>query len=582
MAGQERDSTRRAGGNGHPVADNPLRLLFTVQAAGCSIRDMERNAKALKLQARHAPISPVESLQALCPRQRSVEDYALAQKQITDPVQLAVGLFFWPSDFGGKNLMEKANTWLLEAEGLPQGDGRKAELIANAIREFDSPRAGEWLRDAVATAGAMLEATPDAEAVRVQVGEAVKRVAERAIADFGDTIEASEIDLLNAIDACSRLPEIHGAVRAGEEILAKQVREIQAYLAAAYGLLSTNKAEQFTNLSAQDVNDVVTKCQRARMALSLLKMRPALLRKMPANFPMQLDTLSAVLAVRMGFQGNKWREAATLIAEVDPSHIDPQINAADRELYMVACSAIAVVYRASQDQVFRASQVHEVRRDFLQLRLKFPHAGAVVDNFERIAGSLMPQPPKARMVQRSQPPELVLFDTQAAKSSNLPPLARPPIASPSNESANLPSQTHPPANSGGCGNWGCGAVIVFFLLVAAATECSNPSGKQPSSSPPASSSYRVPKSVAGSLSIEYNSIESQRRANDATVARVKQLQREIDIEQIGLDPSNSFAVDQFNRKVAEYNRLVEVARRDGSALDARIEAYNARVRQNGR
>ena len=184
MAGQERNATRQGVSNGHPVADNPLRLLFTVQAAGCSIRDMERNAKALKLQARHAPIAPVESLHALCPRQRSVEDYALAQKQITDPVQLAVGLFFWPSDFGGKNLMEKPNTWLLEAEGLPQGDGRKAELIANAIREFDSPRAGEWLRDAVATAGAMLEATPDAEAVRVQVGEAVKRVAERAIADI--------------------------------------------------------------------------------------------------------------------------------------------------------------------------------------------------------------------------------------------------------------------------------------------------------------------------------------------------------------------------------------------------------------
>ena len=418
MAGQERNSARRAGGNGHPVADNPLRLLFTVQAAGCSIRDMERNAKALKLQARHAPFAPVESLQALCPRQRSVEDYALAQKQISDPVQLAVGLFFWPSNFGAKNLMQKPNTWLLEAEGLPQGDGRKAELIANAIREFDSPRAGEWMRDAVATAGAMLEATPDAEAVRVQVGEAVKRVAERAIADFGDTIEASEIDLLNAIDACSRLPEIHGAVRAGEEILAKQVREIEAYLATAYGLLSTNKAEQFPNLSAQDVNDVVTKCQRARMALSLLKMRPALLRKMPAKFPMHLDTLSAVLAVRMGLQGNKWGEAAKLIAEVDASRIDPQINAEDRMLYTIGCSAIPLLYRASQGQ--------DVSRDFAEVRLKFPHAGAFVDNFERRVAALMPKPVKAPEVKKAEAPRMREIHSDPVRVTAQPRQEEPP------------------------------------------------------------------------------------------------------------------------------------------------------------
>ena len=56
MAGQERNSTRRAGGNGYPVAANPLRLLFTVQATSCSIRDMEWNAKALKLKARHVSI----------------------------------------------------------------------------------------------------------------------------------------------------------------------------------------------------------------------------------------------------------------------------------------------------------------------------------------------------------------------------------------------------------------------------------------------------------------------------------------------------------------------------------------------
>jgi len=37
-------------------------------------------------------------------------------------------------------------------------------------------------------------------------------VAEQVIADFGDTIEGSEIDLLNSLDACRRLPEPRGPV----------------------------------------------------------------------------------------------------------------------------------------------------------------------------------------------------------------------------------------------------------------------------------------------------------------------------------------------------------------------------------
>ena len=81
-------------------------------------------------------------------------------------------------------------------------------------------------------------------------------------------------------------------------------------------------------------------------------------------------------------------------AEVDPSQIDPQINAADRELYMVSCSAIPLVYRASQGL--------DVSRDFAQVRLKFPHAGTVVDNFERRAAALTSKPAKTPEVKKAE------------------------------------------------------------------------------------------------------------------------------------------------------------------------------------
>lgn len=534
MTGNGQNSAGPGNSNGHPVADNPLRLLFSAQAESCTVRDMERNAKALKLQARHTAIAPIEPLQDLCPRHRSIEDYALAQKQITDPVQLAVGLFFWPSDFGGKNLMQQANTSLLEAEGLPQGDGRKAELIASAIREFDSLRAGEWLHGAVATAGDMVGTTPDAEAVRAQVGEAVKRVAERAIADFGDTIEPSEIDLLNAIDACSRLPEIHGVVRAGEMVLEKQCGQIAAYITTAYGILSANKGESFATYPAHEIESVVAKCKQAKNALALLKMRPSLLRKMPADYLMHLSTCSAVLAFRLGPILNRWREAAELVHEIDSTLIDPAINTEDRVVYQVACSAVPLVYLAKQG--------HNVSLELLQLRLRFPRAGKAVD----------------------------IFTAHATVKATTSP---PPLPY---------GQGKPVAKSNGCSNWGCAGVLIF-ILIGFLNAIFSDSAKKPNSYPTSpSTTYRVPKSVAGALNQEHAAIEAQNRDMARLHDRVVQMEREIESERLGLDNSNAFAVDQFNRKVNVFNQLIETERRTAIALDNRTSAYNARLRQNAR
>ena len=202
-------------GNDHPVADSPLRLLFNPTMAGdcgtaCTLDSLAKSARVLRLQARAGPIVPNEPLQELCPREREAEDYTKAEKQLSDPCALAVAVAFWPADFELPNRMQQANLWLLEAEGLPQWDPNRTQYILSAITKWDSLEGEQWTQEAVVLANRMLHCSADFETVNRQVGEALRTVVERAIADFGEEVGPTEIHLLNVIDQCKRLPEMRG------------------------------------------------------------------------------------------------------------------------------------------------------------------------------------------------------------------------------------------------------------------------------------------------------------------------------------------------------------------------------------
>lgn len=519
-------------GNGHPVADNPLRLLLGDFSGGqWGLKDLERNAKILRLRAKHGPITTTEPLQALCPRQRSAEDYTLAVKLASNPTQLAVALFFWPSTFNGANPMCNANSWLLEAEGLPQGDGHKAHLLVRAIRDYDSGQADQWVSQSVDTAGKMLNMEPDVAQVRLDVGEAVKRVAERVIVDFGDTIETSEIDLLNAIDECVRLPEIHGAARAAEAVLQKQLQRVDGYLENAYRLLNTKGDWAHTSLAATDIRSLINGYQEARCAFALLQRRPALLRAMPADRLGHLSAVSVALAFTLGTELRLWDEALQLTSGIDPKNIDPSLDQENLHFLQVACRALPLLRRASLKE--------DVQTALDQLRHEFPNAQRTINAFKVIAEGLRGGKKLSKLTQ--SPP--------AGQSSN-----------------------------NGCGCWVVG-IVVLVLWAIFADSC----GKSKSSqAPPRSDGYRVSRSVAPALHQQKAALEQQRQSVEALFEQVNRLERDINSSERFLDRSDSFALAEHNRKVGRYNSLVTDARASQSELNAQVDAYNTRLRQNAR
>jgi len=531
-------TSRVSGGNCHPVADNPLRLLFGQRDGGCTLKELERNAKSLRLQARHGPIVPTEPYTELCQRQRSAEDYTLAQKQVTNLVQLAVALFFWPGDFGRPNPMREANSWLLEAEGLPQGHGRKAELLANAIRRYDNPAAEDWANHAATTAGAMLGmASPEVEAVIEQVGQAVKKVVERAISDFGETIEATELELLNAIDACVRLPEIHGATRAGDEVLAKQIKRIDAYLDSAYAMLNEG-AWEAKQIGSRDVQVLVTKCQEAKSALQLLQRRPSLLQKVPRERPMHLNTVSAALAFRVAMDLHHWENARELVKGVEPHQIDPDLDEEFLPFLRVSCRAVPLVCLARSG--------HDVTDAFLNLEREFPDAGGVVRVF--------------------------FMKAVEVASPGSRPRKPPPLP---NASTNSETQS----KSG----YGCLAAVVgglVVLLLALGSGSSSGSRTTPDSLP--RETYRVPRTVAGSLRAEQTEIEQARSQLRHRAEQVDSLGRELELEAVYLDRSNPYAVTRYNSKVDTFNRMNAGLKGEQIQFNARVDAYNSHLRAQGR
>lgn len=541
-------------GNGHPVADNALRMLFGGCSDGSTLKDLERNAKVLRLQAKHGPITPTEPLDALCPRQRSVEDYGLAIKQVSDPTHLAVALFFWPSSFGVENPMQQANCWLLEAEGLPQGDSRKAELLVHAIREYDSAKTDSWAGHAVLTARQMLEAEPDVQQVRREVGEAVRKVAEKAIVDFGDTIEPSEIDLLNAIDECVRLPEIRGASRAAEAVIQKQLQRIDGYLENAYRVLRTSGTWKTAGLSRAEIQSLVTGCQQARDAFALLQRRPALLRSMPSDRIVHLSTVSVALAFPLGTKLALWEDALRLSSGIDPKNIDPSHGREAQLFLQIACRALPLLHRASQK--------HDVEAALDHLRHEFPDGWQVIEVFKQGAAALQGR-------------------TNAVPASSNGGTS----VTTASEMIRGRTQLHAPEDDPEIVKAKRGAVVALFIFIGVVTlySCASVNkGVSSTPTPAAVGSYRVPRSAAPGLRQEKDAIEASRRAVKAQFSQAERLQREIDSSAAFLDRANSLAVAEHNRKVSEYNSLVAQARGAQSTLSARVDAYNTRLRQDAR
>ena len=536
---------RRA--NGHPVADNAIRLLFPT-TGWQQPRDLVKNAQTLKLMAKHGPLSPKEPCQRLCPRLRTAEDYAVAEKRITDPTSFAFALAFLPDDWNEpKTSIGAAALALMEAEHLPQGDGRKAELVNHAIQVWESEAGQAAIYEACADATRLLGTAPNYQELPHRVGEALCRIAEGVISDFGDTVEPSEIELLNTLDACQRIPEPKGAIAAGDAIVAKQVSQVDAYLERAYQAIHDGRLGPEGAWDEVELQDLFKHAQDAGAALTLLESRPSLLRKLPLDRKTHVATVSASIAYDLGWHKWRWNDAAALVRNLNVDDIDPTLDAQTRGLFQACCVAAPLLVLATNG--------NDVSTQFAQLRRSSANIPGVLFRFEARARELVERA-------TSPPPQ---YSAGAAAASR--------------------SQAQ---NQGNPWAWILGAAGIVVIIIAA--NLPNPSSQSPSTGSSGStyqpalsggSTYRVPKGYSSELSADRARLEAQRQVSQAKDTEVDALGTQIERDRVALNNYNQAEVDEFNRKVSRYNRLIQEARAANDAYNLAVNAYNAKLKLYG-
>lgn len=362
--------TRRT--SGHPVADNPIRMLATDDWK--TPRDLVRNARRLALMARDREIESPEPGSTLCPRVRSREDYLAAEKKISDPIALAVGLVFLPDHWiRPSTSIGRANLLLLEAEQFAQGDGRKADLVNRAIRCWDSEEGSRAIESACRAAEGFLGTPVDAAAVQREVAQALASIAEHIIADFGEAIELPEIELLNTLDSCQRLPEIRGATAAGDTILRKQCERIQHYFTIGSELGGSGRLKTGSRISEGELARLIATARDAKASLALLQHRPALLHRLGEVPHQQLCTLCTSLAFELGWNQNHWSAAAELVRGLRPEDLAPHLPAESKRILQVSIHSIPLLADAARGE----NRLHEIEA----LHMTFPQSPREVDIF---------------------------------------------------------------------------------------------------------------------------------------------------------------------------------------------------------
>jgi hypothetical protein len=366
--------------SGHPVADNPIRMLATDDWK--TPRDLVRNARRLALMARDREIESPEPGNTLCPRIRSREDYLAAEKKISDPITLAVGLVFLPDHWiRPSTSIGRANLLLLEAEQFAQGDGRKADLVNRAIRCWDSEEGTRAIDSACRAAEGFLGTPVDAAAVQREVAQALASIAEHIIADFGESIELPELELLNTLDSCQRLPEVRGATAAGDTILRKQCERIQHYFTLGSELGSSGRLKTGNRISESELARLIATARDAKASLALLQHRPALLHRLGEVPHQQLCTLSTSLAFELGWNQNQWIAAAELVRGLRPEDVAPHLPDHSKRMLQVSIRSIPLVADAARGE----NRLHEIEA----LHMAFPDFPREVNLFRARAQEIL-------------------------------------------------------------------------------------------------------------------------------------------------------------------------------------------------
>jgi septal ring factor EnvC (AmiA/AmiB activator) len=134
-------------------------------------------------------------------------------------------------------------------------------------------------------------------------------------------------------------------------------------------------------------------------------------------------------------------------------------------------------------------------------------------------------------------------------------------------------------------NWSClwwPAALVAIVIVIC---ISNSSDSNKSTSTPGSLKQPpAPKLPAfnprkAEMDRESQMIEGEKAEADRLEGEIKTLNEDIARRRATLDRTNELAVDEFNRKVDDYNRLLEQLRAKERRVNQMVESYNEKLRQ---
>ncbi|MCX7428994.1 MAG: hypothetical protein NTW96_25630 [Planctomycetia bacterium] len=94
--------------------------------------------------------------------------------------------------------------------------------------------------------------------------------------------------------------------------------------------------------------------------------------------------------------------------------------------------------------------------------------------------------------------------------------------------------------------------------------------------------YRVPSYAKAELDRDSQAIDREKATAERMAGQLKSLGREIEQNELYLDRASQFNVDQFNRKVDAYNRLLEQVQTQNRVVNQMVERYNQKLQQYGR
>ena len=325
----------------HPVADNPIRLLFG--KGWSSPTDLRQSARTMALRASRESIRPDEPHDILCPRVRNREDYVNAEREVSAPTSFAKAIAFWPKERRG-NGVDKALLGLLTAEGLEPTNPGRSKQIREAIQILDSDEGKAQIHSAseFVASEKMLGLRPVEDDVQKQFYRELSILAEKAvieIRDLTDPVSVEQVELLDTLANCRRVDEVSALAVTSEKVVERLIDlSLRPFFVASDGFFKKTGHLVRSVLPKSELESLIEKGFEFKRALRLISTSQCLRAKLSENDRASCDSRRLHLAWAIGLAEGRWNAAARLSEGVD---IEAAISPDDVDFEMATLLRLA-------------------------------------------------------------------------------------------------------------------------------------------------------------------------------------------------------------------------------------------------